>query len=278
MNVKRPAVRYYGGKWRIGKWIIDQFPAHSCYVEPFAGGASVLLQKAPAKHEVLNDINDDVINFFDVLRSQTGELIRQIQLTPYARQELRRAQFPADNPLEQARRFYIRSWQSFGSGTGSVKSATGWRFQIGAGDNSRANAVGSWNSTDHLWAVAERLKHVQIECDDAYSTIQRFDSSETLFYLDFPYVHTTRYKNSKYKGYTHEMTDADHRRFAELARQVQGHVIVSGYPSPLYTELYEGWTRSQCKTRNIIGSESIECLWISPSVRDVLQPMLQGMK
>lgn len=262
-KIERPPVRYYGGKWRIAEWIIDRFPVHTCYVEPFAGGASVLLQKQPSKFEVLNDLNHDVITFFDTLRGKTEDLIRAILLTPYSREELRRARLaePTTDPLEQARRFYVRSWQSFGSGVS--KSSTGWRYQIGAGDNSRASAVRSWNATDHLWAVAERLKQVQIECDDAYKVIERYDSKETLFYLDYPYVHSTRYDVSK--GYSHELTDADHRRFAGLVHRVKGFVVVSGYPSALYDDIYAGWMCVQKETNDINGKKQTECLWLSPA-------------
>lgn len=275
IKIERPPLRYYGGKWRIASWIIQQFPAHTCYVEALAGGASVLIQKEPSRFEVLNDLNNDVINFFDMLRARTEELIRAILLTPYAREELRRARNaePTSDPIERARRFYIRCWQSFGSGTGT--SSTGWRYQIGTGDTSRASAIGSFNDTEHLWLVADRLKQVQIECDDAFKVIQRFDSDDTLFYLDYPYVHSTRYHSSKSKGYSHEMTDDDHRLFADLARSVQGMVIVSGYASPLYDELYAGWKCISKESRDVNGGTQIECLWLSPRVTEAqAQPLL----
>jgi DNA adenine methylase len=264
LKVDRPAIRYYGGKWRISSWIIEQFPPHTCYVEPFCGGDSVLLQKPPSKFEVMNDLNNDVITFFDVLRTRPEQLVRAISLTPYAREELRRARTaePTTDPLEQARRFYIRCWQSYGSGVG--KSSTGWRYQIGTGDNSRASAIGSWNDTEHLWAAAERLKQVQIEHDDAFKVMQRFDSVETLFYLDPPYVHSTRYHSSSDKGYSHEMTDDDHRQFANLVKGLKGIAIVSGYPSGLYNELFAGWKCVNRESMDVNGKAQTECLWLSP--------------
>jgi len=267
VKVERPPVRYFGGKWRLADWIMQHFPAeHRCYVEAFAGGASVLLQKPHTSFEVLNDLDGDVINFFDMLRSRTEELIRAIWLTPYSREEWRRArdQQPAADPIERARRFYVRCWQSFGSGTGII--STGWRFQKGANESGRADAVKSWNSTEHLWAVAERLKLVQIENDDALVVMKRYDGPKTLFYLDPPYVHSTRYESSHRKGYQHEMADADHRHFAETARQLQGMVIVSGYPCDLYDELFHDW---QCVTKesaDLNANMQTECLWLSPSV------------
>lgn len=268
-QVDRPPVRYYGGKWRVGNWVIEQFPPHKCYVEPFCGGASVLLQKSPAWVEVLNDLNDDVIAFFDCLRDRPAELVRAILLTPYSREELRRARIeaPANDRLEKARRFYIRQWQSYGSGVG--KSSTGWRFQVGNGGETRANAVGSWNRIEHLWAAAKRLKMVQIEHDDAFKVIERFDGPGTLFYVDPPYVHETRYHSSPSKGYAFEMTDEDHRRLAGVLKSVRGMVVLSGYPSGLYDELFSGWKRLEREVQDINSAKKTECLWLSPRTAEI---------
>lgn len=266
IGIDRPALRYFGGKWRIAEWIISQFPAHTCYVEPFVGGGSVLLQKAPARFEVMNDLDGDVIAFFDVLRSDPEALIRAIELTPYSREELRRARTsgPATEQLERARRLYVRCWQSYGSGTG--KAGTGWRYQIGAGERSGANAVGSWNKTEHLWGIARRLKQVQIECDDAFKVIQRFDSPETLFYIDPPYVHSTRYEDSHRKGYSVEMSDNDHIALGQLLNSVKGMVVLSGYPSELYQQLYHDWQYISRESQDINSKLQTECLWLSPNL------------
>lgn len=113
----RPALRYFGGKWRLAPWIISHFPEHTCYVEPFAGGASVLLRKPESKVEVLNDLDGEVVNFWRVLREQTEAFIRAVELTPFSREEASLAYQVADDPLERARRLFIRSWQQRGGGT-----------------------------------------------------------------------------------------------------------------------------------------------------------------
>src|SRR5690348_10783067 len=130
VSINRPAFRYYGGKWRLASWIIGYFPEHDCFVEPFAGAASVMLRKEPTELEVLNDLNSDVINFFDVLRSNPDALLRAIDYTPYAREEYERCCQPSTitDPVEKARQFYVRMWQSFGTGGGNGK-LQGWRFQ-----------------------------------------------------------------------------------------------------------------------------------------------------
>lgn len=262
-TIDAPAIRYYGGKFRIADWIIAQFPPHVCYVEPYAGAASVLLRKPAARHEVINDLNGDIVNFFRVIRDWPEQFFRVISLTPYSRLELQLAWERTDDPLESARRLWVRCWQSFGSGVGEHK--TGWRFQKGATTNTRADAVKSFYRTKHLWAVASRLKSVQIECDDALKVIERYDSPNTLFYVDPPYVHSTRNEDNAAKGYAIEMSDADHRGLAATLRSVKGMIVLSGYPSALYDELYSDWRCLQYETTNVRSAKETECLWLSPN-------------
>ncbi len=260
IKVDRPPVRYYGSKWKLAEWIVACTPPHDCYVEAFCGGASVLFNKPAAPVEVINDLDSNVINFFDLLRSRPGDLIHAIQCTPYARAEWERAADQVDDPLEKARRFYVRCWQSFTSTQGDI--SPGWRFQK---DGGRANAVKSWNQTDHLWQVANRLKGVFIERDDAFKVIRRFDGPKTLFYLDPPYVAATRSPKWARSGYRFEMSDDDHRSLAAMLHQVQGMVIISGYPSALYDELFADWKCISCQTRDQALGIQTECLWLSPS-------------
>ena len=265
LKIGSPPVRYFGGKWRIASWILEQFPPHTTYVEPFCGAASILFKKQPSKFEIINDLNGEIVNFFDVLRDKTIELIRAIQLTPFSREEHRRAHIPVEETdiVERARRFYVRSRQSFGSGEGEY--STGWRYQM---DNRRGSScVDEWNNVDNLWLAAERLKSVQIECDDAIKCIQRFDTKDTLFYVDPPYLFETRYSDEH--RYAHEMTDNQHVELATVLKAVQGMVLISGYSSPLYDELYDGWRRIEKATRTNDNHEATEYLWISPNADDI---------
>jgi len=271
LKLTSPPVRYFGGKWRIASWIIEQFPPHTTYVEPFCGGASILFRKTPSKVEVINDLNHDIVTFFDVLRSNPDDLIHAIQMTPYAREEHKRAHLPADDPIERARRFYVRSRQSFGSGEGQYN--TGWRFQ--ADDRRGTSCVGEWNNTDNLWLAAERLKAVQIESDDALSCIRRFDHPDTLFYVDPPYLFETRHSNEH--RYAHELTDQQHIELAELLNSVQGMVLLSGYGSDLYQDLFQDWRCIQKDTRTNANHEATEYLWISPRADDLSRLPLFAM-
>lgn len=272
LEIKSPPVRYYGGKWRIASWILEQFPPHTCYVEPFCGAANILFRKNPSKYEVINDLNSNIVTFFDVLRSRPEDLIQAIQLTPYSREEHRNAHddvpldYP-DRPLEVARRFYVRSRQSFGAGEGEY--STGWRFQR---NNRRGlSCVDEWNSTDNLYLAAKRLKSVQIECDTAINTIQRFDGPETLFYVDPPYMFDTRYSSEQ--RYAHEMSNQQHVELADCLKGVQGMVLLSGYDSPLYRELYSDWRHISKDTRTNGNNEATEFLWINANADESQLPL-----
>jgi DNA adenine methylase len=258
-----PPVRYMGSKWQIGEWVVDKFPPHTTYCEPFCGSAAVFFRKPPSQVEVLNDLNGEVIHFFDTLRNETEALIRAIELTPFSRQEYERSYQPTDDPLERARRFYVRSWQSF-SGDGGLEKPTGWRHQ----NNARRGSIitKEWARLTGLWMGALRLKEAQLENRPALEVLKRYDSPQTLFYLDPPYVLKSRKRNIK--RYAEEMVDDDHRRLAEALYPLKGCVLISGYDCALYRGLYKDWrcvTRSN--TTNGKGAAT-EYLWISPNADD----------
>ena len=179
-------LRWHGGKFRLSSWIISHFPAHRIYVEPYAGAASVLLQKPRAYAEVLNDLDADIVNLFRVLRNnaQAALLIRALKLTPFARAEFEVAYLKTDDPVERARRLIIRSFMGFGTTVGS-KWRTGFR------DNAKRSgtvpAHGWAGYPDALEMAVNRLRGVIIEQLPALQVIRRQDSTETLFYCDPPY-------------------------------------------------------------------------------------------
>lgn len=269
MTPARPAIRYYGSKWRLSPWILQHFPPHTTYVEPFGGGAAVLLRKPPSTLEVYNDLSGDTVNFFAQLRDHTDALVRAIELTPYARAEFLQAiSAPGSSALEQARRFYIEHQQ----GWGGRKSRPSWRYQH---TNTRGKSVvADWNQVNHLYAIAGRLKQVFIECDDAVRVIERFDTPHTLFYLDPPYLPDTRSRFDH--GYDHEMTDADHEALLQQIRGVAGMVVLSGYPSEMYNEYLADWDRVETTARTThTPTIATEVLWLSPAVQAARMPLFQ---
>ncbi len=258
--IRRPALRWHGGKWRLAPWIIRHLPAHDAYLEPYGGAASVLLRKPPAPLETINDLHGRLVNFFTILRSRPDELVGAVELTPYARAEFQRAHQQADDPLEDARRLYVLANQGRG-GAASGRTRAGWRAE----HNPTHRLVPPRDFTAaHLRAIAARLKHVQIEHADALAVIARYDSPGTLHYVDPPYVRAARNPRSQSR-YAHDLSDADHRALAALLHQVQGMVVLSGYPSELYAELYDDWQRLDRHARDDAGGARIESLWRNPA-------------
>lgn len=258
----RAALRYYGAKWSVADWIVSHFPPHHGYVEPYGGSAAVLLRKPPAPRETYNDLDSAVVAFWRCLRDQPDALIRAVELTPFAREEMDGADIDATGltDLERARRLYIRSWQTI-HGAPS-RGRMGWRSDVrhtGNGTN-----VEAWCRTAHLWMIAARLRRVQIEHLDALECIRRYDTPQTLHYVDPPYVAGTRGDRWATVAYAVEMCDQEHRQLAALLHECQGLVVLSGYHSPLYRELYRDWPLVTHAARKQSRGDAKECLWLSP--------------
>ncbi len=264
MGIKHPVLKYYGSKFMLAKWIIGHFPAHRHYVEPFGGAANVLLIKDPSRLETYNDLNGSLVNFFRVLRERPDELVKKIDLTPWSRKEFEFClNAPAvEDPIEMARRLFWMLWMSF---QGSIKSCTGnWRRHKN-GRRALRNDV----KISTLFDASERLKFVQLENRDAFRLIREFDAPDTLFYLDPPYVLSTRTTKN---GYFHEFTDENHREFAEMLFGLKAFVVLSGYSSKIYEDLFEtrGWRRFEKEAQVIGGGKRTECIWLSPRTAEAL--------
>lgn len=259
----RPMFRYPGGKYRLGPWIISHFPAHEAYVEPYSGAGSVLLQKPRCNGELLNDLDGEVVNMFRVLRNpaQARELIRQLILTPYSREEFDAAYLLSDDPIEQARRSLIKSFMGFGGDGLTAKYGTGFRDNI---LRKHGTSARDWAKLPPaLHAIFERLRGVVIENRPALDILRKHDSAETLFYVDPPYPLSTRTGGTKHP-YRFEMTDDDHRALAKALKALQGMVILSGYPCELYDdELFPDWERVEHSTHADGARDRTECLWFN---------------
>jgi DNA adenine methylase len=270
---ERPLLRYYGGKWRLAPWIISFFPAHTTYVEPFCGAASVLLRKEPSAIEVINDADREVVNLFRVLRERRSELRELLELTPYGRGEYLDCLPDSNDPLERARRFFVCHWQSVGH---CRARRTGWKFFSRPKKlNGCTSELTDWQKAiESIPAAADRLAGVQLECADALSIILRYDTPATLFYVDPPYPANTRNRRWCKSSYAHELTAHDHVHLANLLNRIQGMAIVSTYPNSLYSELFAGWTRVEKSAQTMNKTIATEVLYLSPSTRlSAVEPM-----
>jgi DNA adenine methylase len=257
---RRPLVRYHGGKWKMAPWILRHLPKHRVYVEPYGGGASVLLQKVRSYAEVYNDLDGEIVNLFRVARDHGEALARAAELTPFARAEFVEAYEPDGEPLEQARRTLIRAFMGFGS-AGASGQVTGFRANSNRSGTTPAH---DWmNFPDHLRAVVQRLRGVVIENRDALDLMKQHDCDDAVHYVDPPYVHETRHMRERSQAYRHEMTDQQHRELAEVLASLRGAVVVSGYRCPLYDELFDGWQRIDAAAHADGARDRVESLWLS---------------
>lgn len=249
MNKKMIAFGWYGGKYSHLDWLLPLLPSTTHYCEPFSGSAAVLINRPPSPVETLNDIDGEVVNFFRVLRDSKEELLEAIGLTPFSREELRIAVNEAAekiSDLERARRFFVRARQ-VRTGLAQTASEGRWAHCKLTSRAGMAGAVSRWlGSVEGLAEIAQRLLRVQIENAPAIEVIERYDSPETLFYCDPPYVHASR---SDTNAYAYEMSDEEHRALARVLRRAKGKVALSGYGCELMDELYGDWTAIEAPSR-----------------------------
>jgi len=272
-NGKLLAFGWYGGKYSHLEWLLPLLPPAHHYCEPFGGSAAVLLNREPSPVETYNDIDGEVVNFFRVLRDNPEELIRQIALTPFSRKELERAcSEPVDHlsDIERARRFYIRARQTR---TGLAQTATPgrWAYCVATSRAGMAGAVSRWfGGIKDLFYIADRLLRVQIENLPAIEVIQKYDSKDTLFYCDPPYVHHTRGDKN---AYAYEMSDQDHIQLAELLHSVKGMVAISGYRCELMDRLYRDWFYTEAPPRicHSVKTMRQEVLWTNYDPQEAIR-------
>lgn len=260
----KPPFTYFGGKTRIAEKIADLLPEHEHYVEPFAGSLAVLFAKPPSAMETVNDLDGDLVNFWRVLRDRPDDLQRACTLTPHARAELLEAYVPAADELERARRLWVLLTQGR---SGQHHHLTGWRYY--------QDPRGSQSSMpDYLEAycgrlapAAARLRGVSLENLPAIEMIRRYGQHPAcLIYADPPYLDSVRSSGGRGDSYRHEMrTEDDHRELAAALLEARAAVVLSGYDSPLYTKLYDGWPRTEISgyTGNgrTGGAKRTEVLW-----------------
>jgi DNA adenine methylase len=211
----RSPIQWFGGKQLLAKKLLPLIPEHHTYVEPFGGGGSILLGKEPSPVEVYNDLDGDLVNFFRVLRdpAQFADFYQRAWLSPYSREEFNfcKAHLNDDPyPTERARRFFVLARFSF---SGLVGNSFG--LTVTHSSRGMAGHASSYkNVLCMLPLISERLSRVEIECNDFRKILSTYDTENTFFYLDPPYVPSTR----RAGGYRCEMTEDDHMELIELLR------------------------------------------------------------
>lgn len=255
MQVTRPLLNYFGGKFRVAPQIIEHFPEHDIYCEIFGGALGVLLRKPRSKIEVINDLDERIAGLYTALRKHPKELQLLLELTPYSRREYRLAQNKDSDLLEDARRTIVASYMGIGSSLNDKTSG----FRNSLTSNTLPNKT--WRSyIDDFIQFHERINDCYVESMDFRKLIEKYDSEKTLFYLDPPYVHSTRASSNRYGL---ELTDQDHLDLLSGLNQIKGMAVLSGYESDLYDSRLPNWKKVKFGSATN-GSEKTEVLWLCP--------------
>jgi DNA adenine methylase len=269
MTIRRPVLRFHGGKFRLAKKIITHFPPHKVYVEPFGGAASILMLKERSYAEVYNDAWGEVVNVFRVLRDpeQAKELERLLRLTPYSRQELGNCREKVGRPVERARRLIFSSFASFGNDFSNT-------FRKDTRRQGGTSARDWQRYPEAIRTFTDRLQGVIIEQGSFRDVIRDHDAPGTLIFADPPYPHRSRGSERKstrsIHRYAHEMTDDDHRSLADVLHSIKGMIIISSYHSDLYDqELYPDWRQVEIKTHADGARPRTEVLYFSPNCPEI---------
>lgn len=261
----KPILKYPGSKFQAVTWIVGQFPVHTHYLEPFFGSGTVLLNKPMASHEVVNDLDNNVVNFFRVMRDDGKRLAALVEMTPWARAEYELCKSElSDDPLEQARRFVVQCWQGHGSSAGG--RGAGWKN--GGKHGANQMVADTWaHVPNRLRDAITRLRGVEIECRPALEVIDRYATQDTLIYADPPYPRSTR--NGRL--YTEDnMADSDHLALLEALDAHMGPVVLSGYACDLYDERLARWARRTRPAMDAKGQPKTEVLWLNQTCIDRL--------
>lgn len=247
MGVKS-VLKWHGGKAYLAKWIISHFPEHEHYVEPYAGGLSVLLQK---KHEgvseVVNDLNGNLMRFWKVLQDeeQFERLLKRLQITPFSEEgweevsEFINDPEGAQDDVDVAHAIFVQCRQSLAGRMKAFAAISKTRLRQGKNEQ-----VAAWRTAvDGLPEVHDRLLDVLMLNRDALSVIREFDNPKTVIYCDPPYLQDTR---TAKKVYEHEMPYEQHEQLLDTVLNVQhAFVAISCYDSELYQQKLKGWRKVQ---------------------------------
>lgn len=234
-----PFFSWMGGKRRLAKHILPDFPDHECYVEPFAGAAALFFKKQPTKVEVLNDVNGDLVNLYRVVQHHLEEFVRQFKWSLISRtmfKWLNDTNISGLTDIQRAARFYYLQQMSFGS------KITGRTFGTATTSAPKLNLC---RLEETLSMAHLRLSRVYVEQLDWQECFRRYDREHTLFYMDPPYWETT--------GYGVDFPFEHYERMAELARTAKGKVIISINDHPDIRRVFAGFRMKELTLAHTVG-------------------------
>lgn len=264
-------IEYFGGKTYMIETLTKMFPNnYRLYVEGFGGGASLLLNKKRDELEIYNDLNENVYSLFKVIsdKDKMEELRRRLSLTYYSA-ELRREY--KEKLKESNLSILDRAYYFIYVNRTSFNGVGGFSFNPLIRRTMSKSISGYLSCIDSLPEIHERIFNAVIENRDIFDLLDKYDSEDTFFYLDPPYVQSTRSSSQKYEC---DMNEEDHIKFVEKLKTLKGKALVSGYDHPIYDELVKsGWNKYQFDSPNG-ASNAVETLWYNYSINTVSKKSL----
>lgn len=240
--MQKSPIRWQGGKSRLRKEIIRRFPPHVCYAEVFGGGGWVLFGKERSKVEVFADINSELVNFYRVIQEDWEALAKRFEWALYSRAEFQRIMKRRNeerDPVTRAYDFYYRVYSHFG---GKYNDCDDWGYcrTKPATDLSKVR--------EKFKQTHERLTGVYIENRPFEEVIRRYDSPDTFFYADPPYLGLS--------GYMYKFTEAHHVKLRDLLHGAKGKFMLSINDHPLVREWYALFHMEEIETRYSVSKQT----------------------
>lgn len=253
-------LKYPGSKWSLTGQIIELVPDHHTYVEAFFGSGAVFFSKHPSDIEMINDMDNEVCNLFECIKTDHERLARLAMATPFSRNEYDNTFIREESePFKRALQFLIKCWQGHGFRTNGYK--VGWKNDVQGRE--RMYALWNWyRLPEWIIEIAERLRTVQIENRPAVEVINRFNYKNVFMYLDPPYVLGTRTA----KQYKCEMSDSDHEELLKAIIKSKAKIMISGYESDMYNDYLIGWKKKSFDAKAEYGLKRVETIWMNYSI------------
>lgn len=224
MALKTP-ITYYGGKQTLATTILGMIPKHKIYVEPYLGGGAVFFAKGPSFLEVLNDKNEVLMKFYEVLQNKDDlkKLWKLVHGTLHSERSYKKAKKIYNNPKDYddiniAWAFWMVTNMSYSASPGA-----GWKWDNGTSGTHSGTTLNNYRN-QFTTKLFDRLRFVQISCRDALTVIRQRDSKETFFYLDPPYPNCDQ---KHYSGFTEDSL----KELLDLLTTIKGKFILSNFSS-----------------------------------------------
>lgn len=235
----KPPIPRMGGKSKLRKKIISLFPEHICYTEPFFGVGWVFFGKEPSKVEVINDVDQELINLFRMIKHHPEEIRRLIGFEICSRDQFdlyKNSNVDTLTEIQRAVRFIYLISQSFASkggvfGYGTTTRPSPQIFDTKAFEN-----------------LKDRLRNTYIENLSFEKIIEKYDRPHTLHFCDPPYFETD--------GYGSVFGEKEHILLRDILSNIDGKFLLTINDHPQVREWYKDFDMIETEVNYSVAKEA----------------------